>query len=63
MLALFSPAYFERPRYTTEEWTAALVHVPETGQGRLVPVRVENLPAYRFAGAYEMAWWVDSEHM
>ena len=44
MLALFSPAYFERPRYTTEEWTAALVHVPGTGQGRLVPVRVENVP-------------------
>jgi len=45
VLALFSPAYFERPRYTTEEWTAALVHVPGTRQGRLVPVRVENLPA------------------
>ena len=45
VLALFSPAYFERPRYTTEEWTAALVHVPGTGQGRLVPVRVENMPA------------------
>ena len=45
VLALFSAAYFERPRYTTEEWTAALVHVPGTGQGRLVPVRVENVPA------------------
>ncbi len=45
VLALFSPAYFERPRYTTEEWTAALVHVPGRGHGRLVPVRVENLPA------------------
>ena len=45
VLALFSPVYFERPRYTTEEWTAALVHVPGTGQGRLVPVRVENMPA------------------
>ena len=45
VLALFSPAYFERPRYTTEEWTAALVHGPGTGQGRLVPVRVENMPA------------------
>ena len=45
VLALFSPAYFERPRYTTEEWTAALVHVPGTGQGRLVPVRVESMPA------------------
>jgi hypothetical protein len=45
VLALLSPAYFERPRYTTEEWTAALVHVPGTGQGRLVPVRVENVRA------------------
>ena len=45
VLALFSPAYFERLRYTTEEWTAALVHVPGTGQGRLVPVRVETTPA------------------
>ena len=45
VLALFSPAYFERPRYTTEEWTAALVHAPGTGQGRLVPVRVENITA------------------
>ena len=44
VLALFSPAYFERPRYTTDEWTTALVHVPGTGQGRLVPVLVEKLP-------------------
>src|ERR1035441_370130 len=45
VVALFSPAYFERVRYTTEEWTAALLHMPGTGQGRLVPVRVENMPA------------------
>jgi hypothetical protein len=45
VVALFSPTYFERARYTTEEWTAALVHVPGTGQGRLVPVWVENAPA------------------
>ena len=45
VLALSSPAYFERPRYTTEEWTTALVHVPGTGQGRLVPVRVDTMPA------------------
>jgi hypothetical protein len=36
VLALFSEAYFERSRYTTEEWTAAL--------RRLVPVRVEDVP-------------------
>ena len=45
VLALFSPAYFELPRYTTDEWTAAMLHVPGTGQGRLVPVRMETMPA------------------
>ena len=44
VLALFSRAYFERPRCTTDEWTVALVHVPGTEQGRLVPARVENMP-------------------
>ena len=43
VVALFSTAYFERSRYTTEEWTAALAHVP--GTGRLVPVRVGDMPA------------------
>ena len=36
-MALFSQAYFERSRYTTEEWSAAV--------RRLVPVRVEDVPA------------------
>ena len=44
VLALFSAAYFERPRYTTDEWTTAMLHVPGTGQGRLVPVRIKNTP-------------------
>jgi TIR domain len=44
VLAVFSAAYFDRSRYTTEEWTAALVHGPGREQGRLVPVRVENVP-------------------
>ena len=39
VVALFSPAYLERARHTTEEWAAALVHVPGTGLGLLVPVR------------------------
>jgi hypothetical protein len=43
-VALFSAAYFDRSRYTTEEWAAA-VHVPGTAEGRLVPVRVEAAPA------------------
>jgi len=45
VVALFSRAYFDRERYTTEEWTAALLHVPGMEQGRLVPVRVEEVPA------------------
>jgi tetratricopeptide (TPR) repeat protein len=43
VVALFSAAYFERPRYTTDEWTAAMLHAPGTGRPRLVPVRVENV--------------------
>ncbi len=45
VVALFSAAYFERERYTTEEWSASLTHVPGAGEGRLVPVRVEKVPA------------------
>ena len=46
VVALFSAAYFDRDRYTTEEWSAAALHVPGTGDHRLVPVRVEEvLPA------------------
>ena len=44
VLALFSAAYFDRSRYTNEEWTAAALHVPGTGDNRLVPVRVEEVP-------------------
>ena len=45
VVALFSAAYFDRSRYTTEEWSAAAVHVPGTEGDRLVPVRVEEVPA------------------
>ena len=44
VVALFSAAYFDRDRYTSDEWAAAMLHVPGTGQGRLVPVRVEEVP-------------------
>jgi tetratricopeptide (TPR) repeat protein len=44
VLALLSPAYFQRSRYTTEEWTAALMHEPGQAKGRLVPMRVETIP-------------------
>jgi hypothetical protein len=45
VVALFSRAYFDRSRYTTEEWSSAVLHVRGTEQGRLVPVRVEEVPA------------------
>ncbi len=40
VVALFSEAYFERSRYTTEEWSAAV--------RCLVPVRVEDVPLAKF---------------
>ena len=45
VVALFSAAYFERSRYTTEEWTAMALHVPGADVGRLVPVRIEEVPS------------------
>src|SRR5215471_11819133 len=45
VVALFSVAYFDRSRYTTEEWSASAVHVLGGDAGRLVPVRVEAVPA------------------
>jgi cell fate (sporulation/competence/biofilm development) regulator YlbF (YheA/YmcA/DUF963 family) len=44
VVALFSAAYFERERYTTEEWSSATLHVPGV-EGRLVPMRIEEVPA------------------
>ncbi len=40
VVALFSPAYFDRHRFTTDEWTAVLVERPDEGRRRLIPVRV-----------------------
>ena len=45
VLALLSAAYFDRARYTAEEWTAALLHDPDQDQGRLVPIRVGDIPS------------------
>src|SRR5260370_8003303 len=44
VVALFSAAYFDRSRYTTEEWTSAVLHMPSAEESRLVPVRVEDVP-------------------
>jgi hypothetical protein len=43
VVALFSVAYFDRSRYTTEEWSALLVHVRGGDQGRLIPLRVAEV--------------------
>jgi hypothetical protein len=45
IVALFSAAYFDRSRYTTNEWASSLLHVPGADDDRLVPVRVEEVPA------------------
>jgi tetratricopeptide (TPR) repeat protein len=45
VVALFSAAYFERERYTTQEWSAAVIHLPAVAEERLVPVRVEPVAA------------------
>jgi hypothetical protein len=45
VVALFSAAYFDRDRYTTAEWATSLVNLPGADQERLVPVRVEDVPA------------------
>src|ERR1022692_4186851 len=42
VVALFSEAYFDRSRYTTQEWLVALLHTPEHSC-RLIPVRIEDV--------------------
>jgi tetratricopeptide (TPR) repeat protein len=44
VVALFSAAYFDRSRNTTQEWQSSLQPVPEMKKDRLIPVRVENVP-------------------
>lgn len=43
VVALLSAAYLDRSRYTTEEWSAALLHGSGIQGNRLVPVRIEDL--------------------
>jgi tetratricopeptide (TPR) repeat protein len=45
VVALFSAAYFDPERYTTEEWTATLAHLLGMKKDLLVPVRVEEVAA------------------
>lgn len=44
VVALFSCAYFARSRYTNEEWSASVLHLPGV-DARLLPLRVENVPS------------------
>ncbi|MET0417032.1 MAG: toll/interleukin-1 receptor domain-containing protein, partial [Actinoplanes sp.] len=44
VLALYSVAYFERERFTGDEWTAVVGQPPDAaGRRRLVPVRVQEV--------------------
>ena len=47
VVALFSAAYFERPRYTTQEWSATVQNVPGAAEDRIVPLRIEAVPVER----------------
>lgn len=41
VVLLLSRSYLEEHRYTTEEWTGAVMHRPEGSRRRLVPLRLE----------------------
>src|SRR5580658_5239486 len=43
VVALYSAAYFDRSRYTTNEWVVALLFTDEN-RDRLIPVRVADVP-------------------
>ena len=45
VIALFSESYFDRSRYTEQEWTAVSVNVAGLPARRLVPLRVEGVPS------------------
>jgi hypothetical protein len=59
VVALFSTAYFDRSRYTVEEWSAAVLHVPGGGAGRLVPVRIEDVPTAEMPGVLRSLVYCD----
>jgi hypothetical protein len=44
VVALFSLAYFDQSRYTTQEWAASLMQAQVREQGRLIPLRIEAVP-------------------
>ena len=51
MVALFSQAYFESTRWTTQEWTAALA-LAKQDPTRFVPVRIDDVSVPEFWARY-----------
>ena len=45
VVTLWSAEYFAQSQYTTEEWSTAAAKAPDAEHGRLVPLRVEDVPA------------------
>jgi hypothetical protein len=60
VLALFSQAYFDPGRYfTTLEWTTALLPMPETAKGRLIAVRIEDVPSNQIPAVLRTLFYRD----
>ena len=57
--ALWSSEYFTRSRYTTEEWSAASLKAPGAERGRLIPLRVEDVPAEAMPGILQPLLYQD----
>ncbi|WP_172899106.1 FxSxx-COOH system tetratricopeptide repeat protein [Micromonospora coriariae] len=65
VVALYSAAYFERNRFSLDEWTAVLAERPDAhGRRRLVPVRVEavNPPTILAPLVYGDLFGLDEQH-
>jgi hypothetical protein len=43
VVILLSRSYLEEPRYTTEEWTSALMHRSDGSRRRVVPLRLDDV--------------------
>lgn len=52
VMALWSTEYFSRSRYTTGEWSGDMVQVPGADAGRLVPLRIEDVPTDQVPGVF-----------
>jgi hypothetical protein len=64
VVALYSPAYFERSRFSVDEWTAVMAARPGVdGRRRLVPVRVAEVdpPPVLAALVYRDVFGLDEE--